>query len=92
MLLKDNECVTLMVEAVSISVTLVHFNESTQHYIPEGCHLHTCCRENLRSSACIRCMHIVQVTHEKKYLNYRLIFQGNLGWGELIVRERDVTE
>jgi hypothetical protein len=27
----------------------VHFNETTRRYIPEGCHRHFCCRENLNS-------------------------------------------
>jgi hypothetical protein len=34
-------------EAVHVSETSIHFNETTQRYIPEECHLHTCCRENL---------------------------------------------
>jgi hypothetical protein len=31
------------------SETSVYFNETTQHCIPEGCHLHTRCREKLNS-------------------------------------------
>jgi hypothetical protein len=31
--------VALMMEAVHTSEMLVYFNESTRHYIPEGCHL-----------------------------------------------------
>jgi hypothetical protein len=41
--------ITLMMEAVCISEMLVYFKGSTQHYIPEGCHLHTCCHEKLKS-------------------------------------------
>jgi hypothetical protein len=29
--------------------TLVYFDETTRHYIPEGCHLHKHRRENLKS-------------------------------------------
>jgi hypothetical protein len=35
-----------MMEAVHVSETSIHF-ETTQRYIPEECHLHTCCCENL---------------------------------------------
>jgi hypothetical protein len=38
-----------MLEAVCISETLVYFNETTQQYIPESCHFHTCCHNNLKS-------------------------------------------
>jgi hypothetical protein len=27
----------------------IYFHKTTQHYIPESCHLHTCCCENLKS-------------------------------------------
>jgi hypothetical protein len=36
-----------MMEAVCSSERSVFFNETTWQYIPEGCHLHTCC-ENLK--------------------------------------------
>jgi hypothetical protein len=39
----------LMMEAVCTSEKLVYFNKTTQCYIPESCHLHTCCHENLKS-------------------------------------------
>jgi hypothetical protein len=29
--------------------TSINFNEITRHYIPEGCHLHNPCHENLKS-------------------------------------------
>jgi hypothetical protein len=32
--------ITLMMEAVHTSETLVYFNETTQRYIPAGCHIH----------------------------------------------------
>jgi hypothetical protein len=30
-------------------IEVVYFTETTQHYIPESCHLHTCHCENLKS-------------------------------------------
>jgi hypothetical protein len=39
----------LMMEAVSTYETSVNFYETTQRNIPEGCHLHTHCHENLKS-------------------------------------------
>jgi hypothetical protein len=39
----------LMMEAVSTSETPVNFYETTQRNIPEDSHLHTRCRENLKS-------------------------------------------
>jgi hypothetical protein len=33
--------INLMMEAVRTSETLVHFYDTTQRHIPEGCHLHT---------------------------------------------------
>jgi hypothetical protein len=46
--------ITLMMEAVHTSETLVHFNEITWCYIPESCHLHTCHCEDLKShTGCI---------------------------------------
>jgi hypothetical protein len=38
-----------MMEAVRASETLFYLNETTQSYIPEGCHIHTRRRENLKS-------------------------------------------
>jgi hypothetical protein len=35
--------------AVRTSETLVYFNETTQRYSPESCHLHTHHHENLKS-------------------------------------------
>jgi hypothetical protein len=39
----------MMMEAVCTSETSVCVNETTQHCIPEGYHLHTRRRENLKS-------------------------------------------
>jgi hypothetical protein len=39
----------LMMEAVRTSETSVNFYETTRRNIPEGCHLHTRRRENLKS-------------------------------------------
>jgi hypothetical protein len=36
-------------EKVPASETSVYFNETTRRYIPDGCHLHTRRRENLKS-------------------------------------------
>jgi hypothetical protein len=41
--------VVLMMEAVRISATSVHFNATTRRYIPEDSKLHTRRRENLQS-------------------------------------------
>jgi hypothetical protein len=38
-----------MVHAVHISETSVYANKTSWRYIPEGCHLHAHCRENLKS-------------------------------------------
>jgi hypothetical protein len=40
--------IALMMEAVQTSETSVYFNETTRHYIPAHCHLHTHRRENLK--------------------------------------------
>jgi hypothetical protein len=42
----------MTMEAVYTSETSVHFNETTRRYIPEGCHLHTRRRGNLKSHTC----------------------------------------
>jgi hypothetical protein len=41
--------ITLVMEAVRTSEAPIYFNETTWRYIPEGCHLHTRRRENLKS-------------------------------------------
>jgi hypothetical protein len=38
-----------MMEAVSTSETSVCFHQTTRHYIPEGCHIHTRRYDNLKS-------------------------------------------
>jgi hypothetical protein len=37
-------------QEVRTSETSTYFKETTRRYIPEGCHLHTHCRENLRTN------------------------------------------
>jgi hypothetical protein len=49
--------IALMMEAVRTSETSVYFNETTQHCIPEGCHLHTRRGENLKSHIVISYSH-----------------------------------
>jgi hypothetical protein len=44
----DRLFIALMMEAVYTSETSVYFKKTTQHYIPEGCGLHTYCCENLK--------------------------------------------
>jgi hypothetical protein len=39
----------VMMEAARTSETLVNFYQTTWHYNPEDSHLHTHCRENLKS-------------------------------------------
>jgi hypothetical protein len=41
--------ISLMMEAISTSETSVNFYETKRRSIPEGCQLHTCRRENLKS-------------------------------------------
>jgi hypothetical protein len=41
--------ITLMMEAVRTSETLVNLHQSTRRYNPEDGHLHAHCRENLKS-------------------------------------------
>jgi hypothetical protein len=44
-----NVIVALMMEAARTSETLVNFYKTTRRYNPEDSHLHTRCRENLKS-------------------------------------------
>jgi hypothetical protein len=44
--------ISLMMETVRTPETSVFFNETTWFYIPEGCHLHTRRRENLKFQVC----------------------------------------
>jgi hypothetical protein len=41
--------IVLMMEAIGISEMSVHFNVTTQRYIPEGSKLHARCCENMKS-------------------------------------------
>jgi hypothetical protein len=41
--------IVLMMEAVNTSETSANLYETTRHNIPEGCHIHTRRRENLKS-------------------------------------------
>jgi hypothetical protein len=43
------KCVIALIEVVSSFGTSVYFNEITRRYIPEGYHLHTRHRKNLKS-------------------------------------------
>lgn len=45
----NNNDITLMMEAVSISEMLDSLYQSTWHKINEEIHLHICCHENLKS-------------------------------------------
>jgi hypothetical protein len=44
-----------MMEAVCTFKTSDYFYETTWHYVPEGCHLHVCHCENLKSHQESRC-------------------------------------
>jgi hypothetical protein len=44
--------INLMMEAVCTSETSVYFYKTTQHCIPEGCHLHIHRHDNLNSHSC----------------------------------------
>jgi len=41
--------ITLMMEAVNMSEMSVYFYETTWYNIPEGCHVHIHCHEDLKS-------------------------------------------
>jgi hypothetical protein len=45
--------VNLMREAVYTSEMSDCFSETTWCYMPEGCHLHICCHDNLKSHKAI---------------------------------------
>jgi hypothetical protein len=45
--------ITLVMEAVSTSKTLVDLYQTVQHYNPEDSHLHTHRREDLKSQCCL---------------------------------------
>jgi hypothetical protein len=49
------------------SETLAYFNETTRHYIPEGCHLHTCSSENLKS-------HIINTSFPANGVQHAVMF------------------
>jgi hypothetical protein len=51
--------IAMMVEAVRISETSVHPNETTKRYIPEGSKLHTRGSENLKSHTSILVFSVV---------------------------------
>jgi hypothetical protein len=49
-IIKAMGLIAVMMEVVQISETLVYFNETIRRDVPEGCHLHTPCRETLKSN------------------------------------------
>lgn len=66
--------ITLMMSAVTISETSANFNETKQRIIPDGCHLHTFCCENLKYrvfpsvfSYCIRLRVQTPLTNVRKH-------------------------
>jgi len=53
-------------EAVHTSEMSVYSNETTQRYIPEGFHLHTCHHENLKSDfKLVMCCKSIEMLKEK---------------------------
>jgi hypothetical protein len=79
--------VTLMMEAVCTSEASVNFYETTQHNIPEGSHLRTRRRENLKNSqelfalkpnsTAVSCFSVCDISSKKKdFLSYddKLVF------------------
>jgi hypothetical protein len=46
---RTSSVISAMMEAVRTSETSVFFNETARLYIPQGCHVHTRRRENLKS-------------------------------------------
>jgi hypothetical protein len=48
--------IALMMEAENTSETFVNFYQTTWHNIPEDSHLHTHCRENLKSHQIKTCL------------------------------------
>jgi hypothetical protein len=57
-----------MMEAVRTSETLVYL-ETTWHYIPESCHLHTSCHEDLKSTLTLEDDNAINLMDKIK-LNY----------------------
>jgi hypothetical protein len=51
----QDDFMALMMEAVCTSQMMVNFDETSQHYIPERCHLHTCYCKKLKSHNYQRC-------------------------------------
>jgi hypothetical protein len=58
-----------MMEAVCTSKISVYLNDTTRHYIPEGYHLHSRCRENLKSDLST----VVQNMFAKRSIIYYLL-------------------
>jgi hypothetical protein len=61
----------LMIVAVRASETSVYFNETTRRYIPEGCHLHTSRRENLKMTY-VGYVRKIKTGHPKQLLDEEL--------------------
>jgi hypothetical protein len=53
--------IVLIMEAVHTSETWVHFNMTTQRYIPEDSKLHTRRRENLKSQNMLKLVNLFSV-------------------------------
>jgi hypothetical protein len=49
-IIKTMGLIAVMIEVVHVSETSDYFNETTRRDVPEGCHLHTPCRETLKSN------------------------------------------
>jgi hypothetical protein len=65
--------IALMMEAGRTSETLVNFYQTTWHYNPEVSHLHTHCRENLKSH--LRSFSLLNFVTHKMYGLHTSILQ-----------------
>jgi hypothetical protein len=68
-----DEClIALMMEASRTSETSVYFYYTTRFYIPEGHHIHTGCRQNLKSLK-INCIFLKKLVPLRHMLDYEEI-------------------
>jgi hypothetical protein len=74
---------------IHTSETLVYFYETTHPHIPEGCHLHTHCHENLKShnTMCICCSE-----RERRVYHLTTSSEFKITWAEIIKSGREIIK